>query len=105
MGIKDPDPLIVEVETADGTIRNVLLTQGIDIKHFFGLEDDIAYFFGSDEVTEPNDLIGMPLFGTNIHFKCKGVAVSDQKDNIIVKVKKVFNYFELENIKNDLQSI
>ena len=33
MEIKDPDPLIVEVETADGTIKNVLLTQDIDIKH------------------------------------------------------------------------
>ena len=32
---KDPDPLIVEVETADGTIRNILLTQGIEIRHFF----------------------------------------------------------------------
>ena len=105
MDIKDRDPLIVEVETADGTIRNVLLTQDIDIKHFFGTNDNIAYFFGSDEATEPNDLIGLPLFGDDIYFKCKGKGSTDDKNNIITKVKKVFSYFELENIKNDLQSI
>jgi len=102
MDIKNRDPLIVEVETADGTIRNVLLTQEIDIKHFFGLDDEIAYFFGSDEATEPTDLIGMSLFGTNIHFKCKGIAVSDQKDNIIVKIKRVFNYHTQKEIANYL---
>ena len=48
MDIKDPEPLIVEVETADGTMRNVLLTQGIDIKHFFEVNDHISYFFDRD---------------------------------------------------------
>ena len=92
MDIKDRDPLIVEVETANGTIRNVLLTQGIDIKHFFGTNDSIAYFFDSDEATEPNDLIGLPLFGDDIYFKCKGIGSTDDKNNIITKVKRVFDY-------------
>ena len=94
MDIKDPDPLIVEVETADGTIRNVLLTQGIDIKHFFDINDDISYFFDRDEVTEPQDLIGMSVFG-----------MLDQKGDIIVKIKRVFDYYSLRDITNDLQSI
>ena len=105
MEIKDPEPLIVEVETADGTIRNVLLTQGIDIKHFFEINDEISYFYDPDEVSEPKDLIGMSLFGDDIYFKCKGIGSTDDKTNIITKVKKVFNYFELENIKNELHSI
>ena len=98
MEIKDPDPLIVEVETADGTIKNVLLTQDIDIKHFFGTNDNIAYFFGSDEATEPNDLIGLPLFGDDIYFKCKGIGSTDDKNNIITKVKRVFDYHTQKEI-------
>tara|TARA_Y100001937_G_C7041270_1_gene294702 strand:+ start:135 stop:449 length:315 start_codon:yes stop_codon:yes gene_type:complete len=103
MDIKNRDPLIVEVETADGTIRNVLLTQEIDIKHFFGLDDDIAYFFGSDEATEPNDLIGLPLFGDDIYFKCKGIGSADDKTNIITKVKRVFDYHTQKEIANYLR--
>ena len=92
--MRDPDPLIVEVETADGTIRNVLLTQGVDIKYFFEVNDHISYFFDRDEVTEPQDLIGMSVFG-----------MLEEKGDIIVKIKRVFDYYSLRDITNDLQSI
>ena len=91
---KDPDPLIVEVETADGTIRNVLLTQGIEIRHFFEINDEISYFYDPDEVSEPKDLIGMSVFGQ-----------VEQKGDVIKKIKRVFNYYSLRDITNDLQTI
>jgi len=91
---KDPDPLIVEVETADGTIRNVLLTQGIEIRHFFEINDEISYFYDPDEVSEPKDLIGMSVFGQ-----------LEQKGDVIKKIKRVFDYYSLRDITNDLQTI
>ena len=94
MEIKDPDPLIVEVETADGTIRNVLLTQGIEIKHFFEINDEISYFYDPDEVSEPKDLIGMSVFGQ-----------VEQKGDVIKQIKRVFDYYSLRDITNDLQTI
>ena len=103
MDIKNRDPLIVEVETADGTIRNVLLTQGIDIRHFFEVNDHISYFFDRDEVTDPKDLIGMSLFGDDIYFKCKGIGSADDKTNIITKVKRVFDYYSLRDITKDYE--
>jgi hypothetical protein len=92
--MKDPDPLIVEVETADGTIRNVLLTQGIEIRHFFEINDEISYFYDPDEVSEPKDLIGMSVFGQ-----------VQEKGDVIKKIKRVFNYYSLRDITNDLQTI
>lgn len=94
MEIKDPDPLIVEVETADGTIRNVLLTQGIEIKHFFEINDDISYFYDPDEVSEPKDLIGMSVYG-----------MIEEKGDVIKQIKRVFDYYSLRDITNDLQTI
>ena len=94
MEIKDPDPLIVEVETADGTIRNVLLTQGIEIKHFFEINDEISYFYDPDEVSEPKDLIGMSVYG-----------MIEEKGDIIKQIKRVFDYYSLRDITNDLHSI
>ena len=91
---KDPDPLIVEVETADGTIRNVLLTQGIEIRHFFEINDDISYFYDPEEVSEPKDLIGMSVFGQ-----------VQEKGDVIKKIKRVFDYYSLRDITNDLQTI
>ena len=91
---KDPDPLIVEVETADGTIRNVLLTQGIEIRHFFEINDEISYFYDPDEVSEPKDLIGMSVFGQ-----------VQEKGDVIKKIKRVFDYYSLRDITNDLQTI
>ena len=91
---KDPDPLIVEVETADGTIRNVLLTQGIEIRHFFEINDDISYFYDPEEVSEPKDLIGMSVFGQ-----------VEEKGDVIKKIKRVFDYYSLRDITNDLQTI
>lgn len=91
---KDRDPLIVEVETADGTIRNVLLTQGIEIRHFFEINDEISYFYDPDEVSEPKDLIGMSVFGQ-----------VQEKGDLIKKIKRVFDYYSLRDITNDLQTI
>ena len=91
---KDPDPLIVEVETADGTIRNVLLTQGIEIRHFFEINDDISYFYDPEEASEPKDLIGMSVFGQ-----------VQEKGDVIKKIKRVFDYYSLRDITNDLQTI
>ena len=88
------DPLIVEVETADGTIRNVLLTQGIEIRHFFEINDDISYFYDPEEVSEPKDLIGMSVFGQ-----------VEEKGDVIKKIKRVFDYYSLRDITNDLQTI
>ena len=88
------DPLIVEVETADGTIRNVLLTQGIEIRHFFEINDDISYFYDPEEVSEPKDLIGMSVFGQ-----------VEEKGDVIKKIKRVFDYYSLRDITNDLHSI
>jgi hypothetical protein len=88
------DPLIVEVETADGTIRNVLLTQGIEIRHFFEINDDISYFYDPEEVSEPKDLIGMSVFGQ-----------VEEKGDVIKKIKRVFDYYSLRDITNDLQAI
>ena len=88
------DPLIVEVETADGTIRNVLLTQGIEIRHFFEINDEISYFYDPDEVSEPKDLIGMSVFGQ-----------VQEKGDVIKKIKRVFDYYSLRDITNDLQAI
>jgi len=91
---KDREPLIVEVETADGTIRNVLLTQGIEIRHFFEINDEISYFYDPDEVSEPKDLIGMSVFGQ-----------VQEKGDLIKKIKRVFDYYSLRDITNDLQAI
>tara|TARA_R100001463_G_scaffold57935_1_gene110231 strand:- start:5540 stop:5773 length:234 start_codon:yes stop_codon:yes gene_type:complete len=61
------NPLVVEVETKDGSVRNVILTQGSDIKNFFRIDDNISYFFDRDEATEPNDLLGQAVFGMMEH--------------------------------------
>jgi len=61
------NPLVVEVETKDGSVRNVILTQGSDIKNFFRIDDNISYFFDRDEATEPNDLLGQAVFGMREH--------------------------------------
>ena len=86
------DPLIVEVETADGTIRNVLLTQGIEIRHFFEINDDISYFYDPEEVSEPKDLIGMSVFGQ-----------VEEKGDVIKKIKRVFDYYSLRDITKELK--
>ena len=88
------DPLIVEVETADGTIRNVLLTQGVEIRHFFEINDEISYFYDPVEASEPKDLIGMSVYG-----------MIEEKGDIIKEIKRVFDYYSLRDITNDLHSI
>ena len=103
MEIKNLDPLIVEVETSEKTNVNVLLTQGIDSRHFFELDDNISYFFGSDEATEPRDLIGLPLFGEHIDFKCKGIKIGKNKNITIKHVKKVFDCFTLTDITKNYE--
>ena len=90
--MRDPDPLIVEVETADGTIKNVLLTQGIEIKHFFEITDEICYFYDRDEATEPKDLIGMSVYG-----------MVEQKGDVIKEIKRVFDYYSLRDITKELK--
>ena len=97
MDIKHPEPLIVEVETKDGASVNVLLTKSKETSHFFELNDGISYYFDIEEATEPQDLIGMKLFGENINFKCRGVSVSSN-DHTIVKIKKVINFYTKEEI-------
>ena len=86
------DPLIVEVETADGRTRKVVLTGGIEEKHFFGIDDDICYYFDSMEASHPKHLIGMSVFG-----------IPDEKGDIIIKVKRVFDYETQKQIKTDLK--
>jgi|TARA_R110002020_G_scaffold30149_1_gene94873 hypothetical protein len=88
------DPLIVEVETADGTIKNVLLTQGIEIRHFFEINDDISYFYDPDEVSEPKDLIGMSVYGQ-----------VEQKGDVIKEIKRVFDFYSLRDITKELKLI
>ena len=51
------DPLIVEVETANGRTRNVVLTMGIEEQHFFSLNDDICHYFDNEEASKPEELI------------------------------------------------
>ena len=103
MDIKNRDPLIVEVETSEKTNVNVLLTQGIDTRHFFELGDNISYFFGSDEATQPRDLIGLPLFGEHINFKCKGIKIGKNENITIKHVKKVFDCFTFRDITKDYE--
>ena len=59
--------IISDLETKDGSVRNVILTQGSDIKNFFRIDDNISYFFDRDEATEPNDLLGQAVFGMREH--------------------------------------
>ena len=88
------DPLIVEVKTADGTIKNVLLTQGIEIRHFFEINDDIPYFYDPDEVSEPKDLIGMSVYG-----------MVEEKGDVIKEIKRVFDFYSLRDITKELKLI
>jgi cytochrome c-type biogenesis protein CcmE len=88
------DPLIVEVKTADGTIKNVLLTQGIEIRHFFEINDDISYFYDPDEVSEPKDLIGMSVYG-----------MVEEKGDVIKEIKRVFDFYSLRDITKELKLI
>tara|TARA_Y100000401_G_scaffold117501_1_gene126662 strand:+ start:1869 stop:2549 length:681 start_codon:yes stop_codon:yes gene_type:complete len=56
-------PLIVEVETKDGRIRNVVLCMGHTDLEDHENDESIAYYFDDDEASEPKHLIGLGVFG------------------------------------------
>ena len=88
------DPLIVEVETANGRTRNVVLTMGIEEQHFFSLNDDICHYFDNEEASKPDELIGKAVFG-----------IYDEKGDIITAIKRVFDHNtqkEISYMKNYL---
>ena len=79
-------PLIVEVETKDGRIRNVVLCMGHTDLEDHENEESIAYYFDDDEASEPKHLIGRGVFGD-----------VEEEGDAIVKVHGISTFPEFQS--------